>query len=294
MKPLLKMQACHQAVPAFPPKAPNFLRSAVNIIFLILHGQRAAYALLSYTGQIKSPARTKDELPSRIWVWRKADWLKRQMGPGILICSVIMARWAAFPIWCPVKWVDGWPVLGTNGKVTDTLDLPAGKGLIPGIVASDDFTRKKGERALPLVWQWNHNPDNSLWSVTARKGYLRLSTGRIDTNFLMARNSLTQRTIGPVCSGAVSLDISKMKDGDFAGLGLLQKNYGLAGVKITGDSKAVVMINASTGKPVEAQKIPLNQKVVYFKANAILRTEKTWQTFFIAWTGKRGYHWAHN
>jgi beta-xylosidase len=198
------------------------------------------------------------------------------------------------PYLVPVKWVDGWPVLGTGGKVTDTLDLPAGKGLIPGIVASDEFTRKKGERALPLVWQWNHNPDNSLWSVTARKGYLRLSTGRIDTNFLAARNSLTQRTIGPVCSGTVSLDISKMKDGDFAGLGLLQQNYGLAGVKITGDSKAIVMINASTGKPVEAQKIPLNQKVVYFKANAILRTRKTWQTFFIAWTGKRGYHWAHN
>jgi beta-xylosidase len=72
--------------------------------------------------------------------------------------------------------------LGTGGKVPDTLDLPAGKGLIPGIVASDEFTRKKGERALPLVWQWNHNPDNSLWSVTARKGYLRLTTGRIDTN----------------------------------------------------------------------------------------------------------------
>src|SRR3954463_15038335 len=82
-------------------------------------------------------------------------------------------------------------------------------------------------RALPLVWQWNHNPDNSLWSVTARKGYLRLTNGRIDTNFLMARNSLTQRTIGPVSSGAVSLDVSNMKDGDFAGLGLLQKNYGL-------------------------------------------------------------------
>jgi hypothetical protein len=27
-----------------------------------------------------------------------------------------------------------------------------------------------------------------------------------------------------------------MKDGDFAGLGLLQKNYGLAGVKINGNT----------------------------------------------------------
>ena len=158
--------------------------------------------------------------------------------------------------------------------------------MIPGIVASDEFTRKKGERALPLTWQWNHNPDNSLWSVTERKGYLRLTTGRIDTDFVMARNSLTQRTIGPVCSGAVSLDISNMKDGDFAGLGLLQKNYGLAGVKITGDSKAVVMINATTGKPIEAQKIPLYQKVVYFKAECNFKNRKDVADFFYSLDGK--------
>ena len=79
------------------------------------------------------------------------------------------------PYLVPVKWQNGWPVLGIDGKVPESLELPASKGLIPGIVASDEFTRKKGERALPLVWQWNHNPDNSLWSVTARKGYLRFS-----------------------------------------------------------------------------------------------------------------------
>jgi beta-xylosidase len=190
------------------------------------------------------------------------------------------------PYLVPVKWVDGWPVLGVNGKVTDTLDLPSGKGLIPGIVASDEFTRKKGERALPLVWQWNHNPDNNLWSVTARKGYLRLTTGRIDTGFLAARNTLTQRTIGPVSSGIVSLDVSKMKDGDFAGLGLLQQKYGLAGVKIEGDSKAIVMINVSTGKPVEAQRISLNQNVVYFKAECNFTNRKDVADFFYSLDGK--------
>src|SRR5450756_1766131 len=39
----------------------------------------------------------------------------------------------------PMKWEDGWPVIGVNGKVPDFLDLPANKGLIPGIVASDEF-----------------------------------------------------------------------------------------------------------------------------------------------------------
>ena len=136
------------------------------------------------------------------------------------------------PYLVPVKWEDGWPVLGVDGKVPETLNLPANKSLIPGIVASDEFSRKNGEPALPLVWQWNHNPDNNLWSLKARKGYLRITTGRTDTSILLAKNMLTQRTIGPVCTGSTSLDVSNMKDGDFAGLCLLQKNYGVVGVRI--------------------------------------------------------------
>ena len=190
------------------------------------------------------------------------------------------------PYLVPVKWEDGWPVLGVNGKVPETLDLPSNKSLISGIVASDDFTRKKGEAALPLVWQWNHNPDNRLWSVIARKGYLRLTTGRIDTSFLLAKNSLTQRTIGPQCSGATSLDISNMKDGDFAGLALLQKNYGLVGVRIEGEKKSIVMINAGNGKPREVQTLPINQKMVSFKAECDFTDKKDVANFFYSLDGK--------
>ena len=144
------------------------------------------------------------------------------------------------PYLVPVEWKDGWPVLGVNGKVPETLNLPANTSLIPGLVASDEFSRKKGAAALPLVWQWNHNPENSLWSVTEKKGFMRLKTGRIDTSFLTARNTLTQRTIGPVSTGITSLNVAKMKDGDFAGLSLLQKNYGLVGVKVDGSNKSIL------------------------------------------------------
>jgi beta-xylosidase len=194
------------------------------------------------------------------------------------------------PYLVPVKWEDGWPVLGVNGKVPQTLDLPANKSLIPGIVSSDEFNRKKKDPALPLVWQWNHNPDNNLWSLTERKGFLRLKTGRIDTTFLTARNSLTQRTIGPVCSGIISIDISNMKDGDFAGLGLLQKQFGLLGVQISGNNKTIVMINASTGKPLEAASIPLNQNMVYVKAECNFRDKKDVADFFYSLDGTSWLH----
>lgn len=190
------------------------------------------------------------------------------------------------PYLVPVKWEDGWPVLGVNGKVPEKLNLPASKGLIPSLVNSDEFTRKKGDPALPLVWQWNHNPDNKLWSLSERKGYLRLKTGRLDTSFYLARNTLAQRTIGPECTGTTAVDVSKMKEGDFAGLCLLQKNYGLLGVRVTNGQKSIVMINAGSGKPVEAAPIPFTGKKVFFKAECNFRDKKDVANFFYSLDGK--------
>jgi beta-xylosidase len=191
------------------------------------------------------------------------------------------------PYLVPVKWEDGWPVLGIDGKVPDSLDLPASKGLIPGIVASDEFNRRKGESALPLVWQWNHNPDNSLWSVSQRKGFLRLTTGRVDTILVAARNTLTQRTFGPECLGSASMDVSKMKEGDFAGLTLLQRKFGIVGVKYVNGAKSIIMLNAQSGKPVEAESVPLNQKTVFLKAECDFRNKADIAHFFYSLDGKK-------
>ncbi|MBL7813776.1 MAG: glycoside hydrolase 43 family protein [Saprospiraceae bacterium] len=190
------------------------------------------------------------------------------------------------PYLVPVKWVDGWPVLGDGGKIPETLDLPAVKSLIPGIVNFDEFSRKKGEPALPLAWQWNHNPDNKLWSISERKGFLRLKTGRIDTSFVLARNTLTQRTIGPICSGITSLDVKKMKEGDFAGLCVLQKNYGQIGVQVGKGVKSIVVISAETGKPVEVQRIPLNTNIVFFKIECDFREKTDLAYFYYSLDGK--------
>ena len=190
------------------------------------------------------------------------------------------------PYLVPVTWEDGWPVLGVKGKLPVTLDLPASKGLIPGIVSSDEFSRIKGALALPLVWQWNHNAVHELWSVFERNGYLRLRTGRIDTSFYLARNTLTQRTFGPRCTGTTSLDVSNMKNGDFAGLCLLQKNYGLIGVKAVGDKRIIVMVNAGTGTAEEVETAPLNQENIFFRAECDFTNRKDTAHFFYSIDGR--------
>ncbi|MDL2303412.1 glycoside hydrolase 43 family protein [Dysgonomonas sp. OttesenSCG-928-D17] len=195
------------------------------------------------------------------------------------------------PYIVPMKWENGWPVFGNNGRVPDVLDIEANQPSIPQIVASDEFTRKSCDRDLPLVWQWNHNPNNNHWSVKERPGYLRLKTFRLDKSFPQAKNTLTQRTFGPQCSGEIAIDINKMKDGDFAGLGLLQERYGVVGVKMENGKKFIFAGNAQksskeTENYEELETIPLKGKKVYFKVEADFRdlTDKAY--FYYSFDGK--------
>ncbi|ASB49979.1 glycoside hydrolase family 43 protein [Alkalitalea saponilacus] len=169
------------------------------------------------------------------------------------------------PYLMPVDWVDGWPVLGIDGKVPDTLDIPAGDGGISGIVASDDFVREPGDEKLPLVWQWNHNPDHRFWSLSDRPGYLRLITGRVDANVLQARNTLTQRTFGPQSSAYTRMEIGNMNNGDCAGLIALQRDYGFVGVRKENDKNYLVLELAENNNPQELERVLIDQDHIYLR-----------------------------
>ncbi len=178
----------------------------------------------------------------------------------------------------PVQWEGGWPVLGVDGKVPMVLDIPAGEGGLANIVASDEFNRKLGE-PLPLAWQWNHNPDSRYWSIGERSGYLRLTTGRVDREVVQARNTLTQRTFGPVSSATTKIEVGNMKDGDCTGLIALQKKYGFVGVKMVEDSKSIVMVSAQSNAPEEIESVPLRQQTVYVKIDCDFR-DRTDKAYF--------------
>lgn len=143
------------------------------------------------------------------------------------------------PCILPVTWEDGWPVFGINGKIPKEWEVPFEEVKTAPMIISDTFNHEKNE--LALNWQWNHNPDNELWSFTERPGYLRLKTGRFAKDILHARNTLTQRTEGPTCTFTVEADISKMEIGDHAGLIALQSHYGTVGVRKTAKGAQVVM-----------------------------------------------------
>ena len=138
----------------------------------------------------------------------------------------------------PCRWINGWPMLGDeNGKVPDTVrPLKSGEPEAT-IVKADDFSQAK----LGLHWQWNHNPIDQAWSLTERPGYLRLKTNRVVPNIYLAPNTLTQRMEGPSCSGIIVMDLSRMKDGDRAGLAAFNSDTGALTVKKTGKKLTLEM-----------------------------------------------------
>lgn len=198
------------------------------------------------------------------------------------------------PYLVPVKWENDWPVLGTDGKVPEILDLPDNSNGIFGIVASDEFERKENDPKLLLAWQWNHNPDNKNWAILQNPGRLRITTGRVDKNVLFAKNTLTQRTFGPKSSATTLVNVSKMRNGDVAGLIAFQNKFGYVGVKKENDKMFIVMTQSRLGFEDEDQKqgikminklsdsfkeierIPLHQENVYFKIDCNFKADEAY------------------
>ena len=150
----------------------------------------------------------------------------------------------------PVKWVDGWPVIGNNGTDVSKNGVRYKK---PDVGASyprtylptnDTFTGPQ----LGMQWQWNHNPVGGAWSMMERPGFMRLHTSSVVNNLSDARGSLTQRILGYSPEGTnssryinsygtIKVDISQMQEGDVAGLAVFQNPYSFIAVKMENGKK---------------------------------------------------------
>ena len=163
----------------------------------------------------------------------------------------------------PVTWQNGWPYFGLPGNLTRSprtwIKPNTGHSSPPSApyVRNDDFA---GPRLQP-VWQWNHVPDDSAWSLTERPGRLRLHALPAP-DFWLARNSLTQRAIGPESVATVQLDTAGMRPGDVAGLALLNKPYAWIGVRRTEGGAEIALFNQITGKTITA---PLGTSTVHLR-----------------------------
>ncbi|MFS2002228.1 family 43 glycosylhydrolase [Duganella sp. CT11-25] len=149
----------------------------------------------------------------------------------------------------PITWKDGWPWfglpgnLGRNPRTWAKPRTAAAQAITVPYERSDDFSAA----ALKPVWQWNHAPVDGQWSLTERPGFLRLHALPA-ASFWQARNSLTQRAIGPVSSPTVALDVAGLQDGDVAGLALLNLPYATLGVEKNGGKLSIALYDQASNQ----------------------------------------------
>ncbi|MDX3382088.1 glycoside hydrolase 43 family protein [Streptomyces niveiscabiei] len=203
--------------------------------------------------------------------------VQTQTGAWYYLAFVDAYPGGRIPVLAPVTWTsDGWPVLqlvnGAWGSTYPSPVLPTPPRQVAPMIGVDTFDGT----TLKPKWEWNHNPDDTKWSVN---NGLTLSTATVTNDLYWARNTLTHRIQGPSSTATVTLDIAAMRDGDRAGLALLRDSSAWIGVKREGAATRLVMVNGltmdgswnTTGTGTEAASVPVTANRLWLRANADIR-----------------------
>jgi beta-xylosidase len=181
----------------------------------------------------------------------QGGWVETPSGEGWFVHFNSTGAFGRITYLEPLKWINDWPVIGdpipgTNGgQPVAQHDAPVTRGRSPGnrLQDSDEF----GATRLGVQWEWNHNPDAKAWSLTARPGFLRLTAGKAE-HLVTARNTLTQILQGPQSRITTRIDVSRMRDGQRAGLSLFGVRPSWIGLVRDGGVSRVTL--ASEGREV--------------------------------------------
>lgn len=214
---------------------------------------------------------------------------------GRWYCCLFQDRGAVgrIPMLLPMKWEGGVPVIGEDGKTPLTIENRSER---PGHVyaplyGSDDFE----DAALKPYWEWNHMPDKRYCALG--QGQYRIRNGRVSASLTQAVNTLTQRGVYPGCEAEVTLDGADLKDGDAAGLCVLQDLWAYVGLEKENGRLSLVMRQRRRGDAengVIAQCIPVADSKVRLKARMDFENMRDEATFFYerdgAWQPIGGAH----
>lgn len=153
----------------------------------------------------------------------------------------------------PVTWRDGWPVIGLVGA--DGIGTMVWEGRVPAggsgvpldalsrVVTNDDFAAT----TLRPQWEWHYQPRADRWSLSERRGFLRLRSFAPlgGHNLTRVGNVLTQRAFKSTASTVtVRLEIAGLADGQHAGLSHFASTYAGLGVSRT-DGVSTLTLNVN-------------------------------------------------
>ncbi len=192
---------------------------------------------------------------------------------------------------------DGFPVVGTDGKVPEMVSVPSTRPhyVYTPLNSDDNFDYqpdKTGKIKLKPCWQFNHNPQYGLWSVTDRPGAYRIYSGKVCSSLVYGYNTLTQRTFGPKSEACVTVDARQLKEGDYAGISAFLGCYGAVAFTKEEGKYYLVML----GKPalndtvfadadylepaIEYERVEVNQSSITLKVHADFEDKHDKASFF--------------
>jgi beta-xylosidase len=154
----------------------------------------------------------------------------------------------------PVTWREGWPYFGLPGNLTRTPRtwIKPNTGFSTRPAAPFDRDDEFDGPTLKKIWQWNHVPVEGKWSLSERKGWLRLHSLPAES-FWHARNSLTQRGIGPESFAVTELEVTHLQDGDVAGLALLNLPYAWIGIVKSAQGQSLQVFSQQEQKTITVE-----------------------------------------
>ena len=110
--------------------------------------------------------------------------------------------------------------------------------------ASDDFEDDK----LNLMWQWLGNYKESFYSLTERKGFLRMyalnPSGKAEPILWESPNVLTQKLVCPFFKATASLNVTSLSENEQAGMVMMGGHYAYIAVRIINGKKTAVFAEA--------------------------------------------------
>jgi len=171
----------------------------------------------------------------------------------------------------PVKWIDDWPVPGVNidsqkiGKMIWQTQKPIRSSCIIFPQGSDDFN----EGQLNPQWQWNYQPRADKWSLTERKGFLRLYAFKpvVNDSFFKAGNTICQRYLrSDTVVATVKLDIRGLTEGQEAGFSNFNGGIDYANVGVVQNNFEKRIKYEENGKVGLTVVIPANTHNIWFRS----------------------------
>ena len=208
----------------------------------------------------------------------------------------------------PMHWENDWPVIGVDfdrngiGEPVYVCQKPIESKTIFAPQTDDDFSTPN----LSLQWQFNHNPTDHAWSLSAHPGSLTLKALKSST-FRLARNTLTQKIMGNISEATIAMDFTEIADGQRCGLACMGKENKVLGIKMEKGQKYLYISNDTTeisttflnGNQIYLRVSidMLNQKFQYFYSTDNIRFIPYGTSFFIPfgfWKGARIALYCYN